>query len=266
MNASEQLIKRLLTWGLGLCIVLPGMVLGGTAVADHVRAYLVCRRYAEMTSKQRVDRLHRVGYRRDFRLAGLVREVLESTEKLDELQAAAYAAMRLGDSDLLPLLQRRADELPDTPTQAMLIAYTARLSNRDTRLTAWFEDGVESGEPWRRVGSSAGLLHLGRTEAGPLLVAAARDENSDIAAFAWRELAWATGPMAVAIGRPLAELDAKNPPLDAEAIERVDRFWQDHVTVTLLNDVLRRLTIRDSDWVEMGRLIHARDRVAKLMQ
>ncbi|HON67990.1 MAG TPA: hypothetical protein PLS23_15995, partial [Phycisphaerae bacterium] len=55
-------------------------------------------------------------------------------------------------------------------------------------------------------------------------------------------------------------------PAEPAQFDDVEQFWRDRVTVTLLNDVVRRLTVRDPSWTEMGRLIHARNRVARLMQ
>ncbi len=266
MIESERLMKRILWWGLATCVILPGVVMAGIAIADHARAYSAFRAYGDLSPAQRVDRLQRVGYKRDWRLEGLVRQSLETATDRDELQAAGYAAMRLGNADLLPLLRKRIDEGPGDATAAMLITYAARLSNRDTRLCEWLEPGASSDQPWLRAGCAAGLMHLGRVEAGPMLLAVARDPNPDIAGFALRELTWATRPMAQAIGGPIAGLDADPIPPDASMLAAMDAFWKEHVTVALLNDVLRRLTVRDPDWAEMGRLIHARDRVAKILQ
>lgn len=266
MIESERLMKRILWWGLAACVVLPGVVLAAITIADHARTYAVSRSFAGLSPEQRAERFYRVGRERDWRLAGLVRQSLHTATDRDELQAAGYAALRLEDLDFLPLLRRRAEEGPDDPVRAMLITYAARLSNRDTRLCEWLEPGAHSDQPWLRVGCAAGLMQLGRIEAGPMLLAAARDPNRDVAGFALRELAWTTRPMAQAIGRPFATLEADPIPADAALLASLDAFWKEHVTVTLLNDVLRRLTVRDPDWVEMGRLIHARDRVAKIMQ
>jgi len=266
MNDSERLMKRLLTWGLGACIVVPGVVLAGMAVVDHARAYALDQRFATLTPEQRVDRLYQVGYKRDWRLAARVRETLETTQHREELQAAGYAAMRLGDAEALAGLQQRVDDSPDDAVRATLILYAARLADRDARVGDWLEAGTRSEQPWRQVGSAAGLLYLGRVEAAPLLLTAIRGADPEIARFAWRELSWATGPMAQAIGRPMQWIAPDKPPTDPALLDGVEQFWRDHVTLTLLNDVVRRLTLRDPDWAEMGRLLHARDRVAKLLQ
>jgi hypothetical protein len=263
---SERIMKRMLAWGLGACILLPGVVLAGKAVADHARTYAVHKRFGGMTAPQRVKTLHQIGADRDWRLAGLVRETLETPGSREELQAAGYAAMRLGYAEFLPILQAQADAAPDDPTRATLITYAARMSDRDTRLCGWLTEAAGSEEAWRRVGAAAGLLYLGRAESGPLLLAAARSGDTELAGFAWRELAWATGPMAQAIGRPMSRLQLDALPTEPAGFDEVDEFWREHVSVTLLNDIVRRLTIRDPGWTEMGRLIHARNRVAKLMQ
>lgn len=259
-------MQRILWWSLAACTIVPGVVMAGLAVADHARAYAAHRKFADMPSARRVELLYHIGAERDWRLADLVRRMLEDSTHREELQAAGYAAMRLTDLDLLPLVRKRADEAPDDYTRAMLITHAARLSNRDTRLVDWLEPLARSDQPWQRAGAAAGLLYLGRVEAGPLLLAAARGSDPDIAGFAVRELAWATGPMAQAVGRPIAGLDAETPPADADSLNRIEQFWRDHATITLLNDVLRRLTVRDPEWAEMNRLINARDRVAKFMQ
>lgn len=259
-------MKRILWWGLAACAIVPGVVLAGITIADHARAYSVFQRFDKLAPEQRIGQLQQVGYRRDWRLGGLVRRTLEKPSTREELQAAGYAAMRLADPEFLPVLQARADEGPDDYTRALLITYAARLSDRDARLSDWLDKNVQSSQPWQRVGSAAGLMYLGRLEAGELLITAARGTDADIAGFAMRELAWTAGPMAQAIGRPMAWLDSDPLPTDAGSIDQLDQFWRECATTKLLNDVLARLMLRDRDWAEMGRLIHARDRVAKLMK
>lgn len=265
MSESERTMKRILWWGIAACAIVPGVVLAGMAIADHARAYSAYQRFDQLPLEQRVEQLHQIGYRRDWRLAGLVLRMLDKPLTREDLGAAGYAAMRLGDLELLPILQARADEAPDDPTRAAMITYAARLSDSDARLSDWLSRGVASSEPWRQVGSAAGLMHIGRVEAGGLLIAAARSNDAEIAGYAMRELAWAAAPMASAIGRPIAWLDSETLPTDSASIDQLEQFWREHVTTKLLNDVLARLTLRDRDWVEMGRLIHARDRVANLM-
>lgn len=266
MVESERIMRRIAWWGLAACIVVPGVVMAGLAVADHVRAYGVHRKFARLEPAARVKCLNMIAADRDWRLAGLVRQTLEGEAEREELQAAGYAAMRLGDLALLPLIRKRADEGPDDYTRAMLITYAARLSNRDLRLVDWLEPQTRSAEPWQRAGSAAGLLHLGRIEAGPLLMAAVREGNADIAGFVLREWRWMASPMGQAIGQPMPWLDEDPVVADNAQLDQLDRFWQKHATVTLLNDVLRRLTVRDPEWTEMNRLIRARDHVAKFMQ
>jgi len=263
---SERIMKRMLLWGLGACIILPGVVMAGKAIADHARTYAVYKRFGSMAAPERVKTLHRIGAERDWRLAELVRQTLDAPGSREELEAAGYAAMRLGDAEFLPMLQARADAGPDDSVRATLMMYAARMSDRDTRLCDWFDEAARSEEPWRRIGAATGLLHLGRLEAGPLLLAAVRGSDAEMAAFAWRSLAWVTGPMGQAIGQPMNWLQTDALPTEPAQFDEVEQFWRDRVTVTLLNDVVRRLTVRDPSWTEMGRLIHARNRVARLMQ
>jgi hypothetical protein len=72
--------------------------------------------------------------------------------------------------------------------------------------------------------------------------------------------------MAQAVGQPFDWVAADPLPIDDRSIGELTAFWQRHATVGLLNDVLQRSQNRDPDWVEMGRLIHARDRVARYLQ
>jgi hypothetical protein len=46
----------------------------------------------------------------------------------------------------------------------------------------------------------------------------------------------------------------------------VQTFWDAYATPRLIEDILARRLVEDSDWYEIGRLIHAREKAAKVLQ
>jgi hypothetical protein len=262
MASSERLMKRILAWGIVACLVVPAVVLSAGALIDQIHTWQACSRFDKLASRDQLRLLQKAASERDHRLAGIVRKTLETTSDRVLLEAAGFAAMRMETVDTLPLLQKRADEGPDDPQRAQLVIYAARLSDRDLRLIEWLRQGTQSNEPWRRVGAAVGLLNVGQTEAGPLLIQMVRTSPAAVSGFALHHLRWVVGPMSEAVGRPIS-FPQDNP---AASVDAVERFWRDSVTIKLLNDVLLRLTVRDPDWAEIGRLIHARNRVAKWLQ
>ena len=262
MASSERLMKRILGWAIGVCIIVPAVAVSAVTIFDHVRTWQVCSRFGKLSPHEQLHWLQKASAKRDRRLLEPVRATLQSSKDRDMLQTAGSAAIRMGAVELMPLLQKRADEGPDDLQRAGLIIDAARLSDRDLRLLDWLTQGTRSEEPWRRAGSAVGLMHIGRLEAGPLLIGLARNGPEATRSFALQELAWIVRPMSEAVGQPLSFSGSDT----AASIDGAEQFWHRYVTVSLLNDVLCRLTLRDPDWVEMGRLIHARDRVAKWLQ
>lgn len=266
MATSERIIKKILGWSIGICIVGPAVGVSGVVAVDHLLTRQVCGRFASTPPAEQLRWLQKAGTKRDRRFVEVVRTTLQSSSDRVLLEAAGYAAMRIDAVELLPLIQQRADEGPDDVQRAQLIISAARLSGRDIRLYDWLKLGVQSDEPWRRVGSTISLLHIGRPEAGPLLVKIVREGPAQTRSMAMHNLAWITRPIGQAVGQPMSWLDASPPPTDSASLDRIDQFWQKCVTANLFNDVIRRLTSQDPDWAEMGRLIHARDKVAKWLQ
>lgn len=266
MAVSERIIKKILIWVLGICFVGPAVAISAVVLIDYLKVQQSCSRFEALSSEKQLHWLRWAGSNRDRRFTNAIRRTLQDSDDRVLLEAAGYAAMRIGASELLPLMRKRADEGPDDIQRAQLINYAGQVSNRDARLYDWLMAGVESAEPWRRVGSAIGLLHIGRTESGPLLSGIVREGPDETRALAMHNLAWIARPLGQAIGKPMPFLDVKPPPADSATLDQIDNFWTSHVTLSLLNDVLSRLTNRDPDWAEMNRLIHARDKIAKWLQ
>ena len=259
-------MKPLLGWGLGVCLLIPGLVVAGAAIGDRVRVSRLADGFARLSPDERAERLHQIGYRREYRLLNLVRQAVDQAEHRGELQAAGYAAMRLGDTDSVPRLLARAQAGPDDAVRADLFLYAVKLSARDARLVDPLSRDAAGSEPWCRAGASAGLLQIGRTEGGTQLLQLVREAPPEIRAYAMREFCGVAGPMAQTVGHPFDWVASDPIPINDRSIGELTAFWERYATVGLLNDVLQRLQSRDPDWVEMGRLIHARDRVARYLR
>jgi hypothetical protein len=175
---------------------------------------------------------------------------------------AGYAAMRFRDTRHLTLLRRRADEGPDDAVRAKLILYAAQLSGRDVRLIDWLEAGVNASEPWRQVGSAAGLLALGQPAGGRELIELASRSEHPARAMALLELQRIVNPMTEAVGQPVAWPKPGQEPAQSLWID-LRRFWDEWGTVRLLNDVLSQRYAISPEWYELKRLLHARDKVAR---
>lgn len=263
---NEQIIKRILGWSLAVCFAGPALGVLAVVTVDHFQTRKTCGQFASFSRADQLRWLQRASRKRDQRYADVAKQVIQSSNDRALLEAAGILAVRVGATDLIPMIQKRVDEGPDDVQRAQLIISAARLSNRDTRLYDWLMQGVQGDEPWRRAGSAVGLLHIGRPESGPLLVRIVREGPAATRAFAMHNLAWIAIPLGQAIGHPMTWLEAKPPPTDAVSLDQISLFWKDHVTINLFNDVLRRMSNNDPGWAEMNRLIHARDKVARWLQ
>jgi len=204
--------------------------------------------------------------RRDRRALDAVMAVLAGETDRALLEKAGYAAMRIADRRALPVLLRRAEEPPDDETRARLILYAARLSQRDPRLLDRLTRGAAGGEPWRRAGAMLGLIELGQPAGGRMLIESLPVMDGAVRTFALEEFRGRPGAaMLEAVGAPmdwsgLAETSAADP-----RWQSLREFWNTRATARLLDDVLTRLDRRDPDWFLVGRLLHAREKFARLL-
>jgi len=247
---------------LGL-LILAGLLIAAAAVVDRVRLRLDLAACRNPNPSIRVKAFERFAQERDARAAQAIAEALDRETDRSVQEMAGYAAMRIGDTAPLEALQRLASRGPDDPVRAKLILHSARLSRRDVRLRAWLEAGVQAaGEPWRQVGSAAGLLYVGEPGGGPALMAIARQADRTTRAFALNELRGLIGPMTEAVGWPIRWPNAEAEP-DPAFWASLEAFWARHGTARLLGDVLTRRYDRDARLYELNRLLRARNKLAK---
>jgi len=249
-----------------LALSLPGLVVTAVVIGDQVRVHLWRAAIGNADAAVRTRALYEVAAQRERRAADAVFAVLETEQDRAVLEAAGYAAMRIGDPRGVPLLQRRAEESPDDYVRAQLTVYACRLSGRDVRLIDWLTPGLDSPEPWRRVGSAVGLLELGRLRGGCRLIDMTPELEPQTRGYAIRELRRVAEPMAETVGWPHDWSPDGEGRLDDAKRADLRKFWKRHATITLLNDVLTRLERRSRKWHEVDRLLHARDRVATWFQ
>ena len=232
------------------------------AVADQINLRLQLRAARSTDPQVRADALLKLAEARDVRGSEVVAQALEQEQDRAVLEWAGYAAVRLRDTDNLPLLRRRADEEPDDPIRAKLILFTAQLAARDIQLLDWLQAGARSSETWRQVGSAAGLLALGQPAGGHQLIDLAGQSEHPGHEMALVELRRIAGPMAEAVGRPIAWPEPGQEPTQRFR-EDLGKFWDEWGTASLLNDVLSLRYAMSPEWYELGRLRHARDKVAR---
>jgi len=265
MYSSQSTGKK---WSLRVPLVLAGLVglavLAGAAI-DQVQLRVCMANLRSRDPAVREKAIKHVSRTHEARAMPALLEVLETEQDRRLLEMAGHATMRTYDPSGVALLQRRADEGPDDVTRAKLICDAARLSDRDLRLVDWLMTGTESTELWRRAGSAAGMLELGQPVGGLLLIELAGERNANVRAFAVEHLRRTAGPVTEAIGQPIAWPENASEPLDRAFLDHARSIWQQHVTVRVLNDVLNRLRYKDPDWYEIGRLLHARERFARLL-
>ncbi len=207
-------------------------------------------------------------------VAAQVRTVIEQDGDPSVVEAAAYAAAKIGDPEAVEPILARAEQTPDGPGLAKLIAYAARASQRDLALRDRLISGLTPREPWRMVGSAMGLLELGRPEGVSLFVEQRDALPAEARSFALKEFMRFARPMAEAVGGDTAHWTAGPSDRDRVAPAPVDEaiqwqelalFWRSRVDPRLLNDILDRLYVRDWRWAEVKRLLHARDKIDRII-
>ena len=112
------------------------------------------------------------------------------------------------------------------------------------------------------MGSAAGLLALGQPAGGRELIDLARQPEHPARMLALDELQRIAGPMAETVGQPIAWPEPGQEPTRNFWTE-LHQFWQRWGTARLLNDVLSQRYAKSAEWYELGRLLHARDKVAR---
>ncbi len=247
-------------------ITLAGLTVVAVAIADagRVRLWTHHLRSADPAARKRA--LVAIADAREDRAADDVLAVIRHERDRELLELAANAAMRIDDARAVPLLRERCDAGPDDSLRARLIRCTARLSGGDARLIEWLEAGVASPEPWRRAGSAMGLLELQHTEGGQRLIEMASALPVDVAQFALDQFRSIAGPMATAVGRPLAACGDRHQPADAAACwAELGEFWPRYATVRLLSDCLARTERFDLAWNRVNRLRHGREYAVRLL-
>jgi len=249
----------------GILLVL--LTAAAFAVGDRIRIGLWKKDILSGDKDVSCKALYRVAQEREPGALEEVYSVLSEAEDRQVLEYAGYAAMRLGDAGGIDLLRHRADTGPDDVVRARLIYYAARLSRPvDLSLLDWMEGGVTSDEPWRRAGCLLGLVELGQPQWGLGLIEYASESDGPIRGFLLEQFKRIAGPMAETIGRGIDWPGGEIAPGDEAKWSSVRKFWESYATKKLLNDVLRRLEIRDPKWYEVNRLLHARDRMAGILK
>jgi hypothetical protein len=244
-------------------IAICGIPIVGMVISTHLQTH---RWINDLSSADRGRRLHalqKLASERERAAVPAIRKSLDGEEDRELLEAAGYAALRVGDLDSVATLRKRSQTGPDDYTRAKLIVYACRLSGRDWRLLDWVLAGAHSEQPWQRVGCCVGLLELGRPEGGELLLAQIKGASPDVQAFAYTEFRRLAEPMTQAVGHMVdwPEKDSVTP----AAWDRLAAAWKQCATPELLADVLERIEGGDVRWHEVNRLLHARKRVARFL-
>lgn len=256
-------------WVLYLAVsvfVVIGLLAAADAVTSQARLAGYPSRLASADVRIRRKAVEQISRDREARALPVLVAMLEREQDRELVGIAGNAVLRTRSPAGVDVLRRRADQGLDDEVRANLIVAAARLSNRDVRLLEWLQQGVRSKEPWQAVGSAVGLVELGRTEGGPLAVQQIRGTAAAPRAWALRTLARTANPLCQAVGQPMSWL-ASTPEAATDAqLNQLEVFWTKRVDSALLCDVLQRVNQLDPEWAEVGRLIHARNKVAKWLQ
>lgn len=262
MQEASKPTKRLKKRTIGIVIALPVVIVAAVAIADQVNLRQQMSAAQSIDTQARIKALSKIALQRETRASHIVAEALQNEQDRDVLGWAGYAAARIRDTSNLDLLQRRASEEPDDVVRTQLILYTAQLAGRDAQLKDWLESGAQSTEIWRQVGSAAGLLALGQPEGGRLLIDLASRGDHPGRHLALKELRRTVAPMAEAVGQPIAWPKPGEEPTETFWTD-LRQFWNAWGTTRLLNNVLSKRYAKSAEWYELGRLLHARDKVAR---
>jgi hypothetical protein len=243
-----------------------GTVIAAGGVAAQVRLARYPRQLASASLKERRQAVEQISRDREARALPALIAMLDKEQDRELVGVAGNAVLRTRSPEGVDVLRRRGDLGPDDSVRADLIVAAARLSNRDVRLLEWLNEGAHSNEPWRAMASAIGLVELGRPEGGPLTLSLMRKARGDLRAWGLKTLARTAKPLTQAVGQPMAWV-AETPEQATDAqLDQLAAFWSTQVDSGLLCAVLQRVNNIDPDWAEVGRLTHARDKVAKWLQ
>ncbi len=177
-------------------------------------------------------------------------------------EAAAYAAMKLGDREASDAIMRAILDRPNEEYAGLMFATLARVAGRDPKVARFVEDSAGPAKPpFLRVG--AALARAEWFDAGGVeeLLTLALSGPREIRSFAVDRLRQYVDPVVEVIG---ARISTGEPGSNERLVAMLE-WWRSHANDRLLADALWFKRGRHDDVRATERLRHTRDRVGQVL-
>lgn len=237
------------------------LLIGGATVATQAPTWLRVYNLKSPNPQVRRAALRELGGREGYAAIPAIRNLITADPDPDVRQAAAYAAMKLGDQQAAESIRRAVVEQPDGESTAMMLASLARLCGPTPWAVAFVDECSRSGRPYRVAGAAMARTEWFQPAGVSELLALGQAGTDEFRAFVRERLRQYLIPTAQMVGVVFDGTD----PWPPERFAAMESWWSTQGTERLLRDGLWPKRGRDADIREVERLLHDRERIGHLL-
>jgi len=237
------------------------LLIGGATVAAQAPTWLRMYKLNSANPEVRRAAVRELGGREGYAAVPAIRHLITADPDPDVRQAAAYAAMKLGDQQAAESIRRAVVEQPDGESTAMMLASLARLCGPTPEAIAFVDECGRSGKPYRVAGAAMARTEWFQPAGVRELLALGQSGTDEFRAFVRERLRQYLIPTAQMVGVVFDGTD----PWPPERFAAMESWWNTQGTERLLRDGLWPKRGRDADIREIERLLHDRERIGHLL-
>jgi len=242
-------------------IAIAAVVGGGVWVAVRAPTWVRMYRLHDPDPEVRREAVRDLGGRGGYAAVDDLRALITTDPDAGVRNAAAYAAMQLGDREALGPMRQAIVDHPDEEEAATMLAHYARLALREPEAVRFVEECEQSNKPYLKIGAAMARAEWFEAQGVTRLLTLLTEVPPECRDLVVARLRMYLIPAGQMIG---VQLDAPGP-WPTGHIERMRRWWAANGSDRLLADALFVKRSRDPDVREIERIRHARERVGRML-
>jgi len=242
--------------GIGVVAVILG-VWAGVRAPTWVRMY----RLRSHDPEVRREAVRDLGGRGGYAAVKSIRALITADPDPRVRDAAAYAAMQLGDREALGPIRQAILDHPGEEQAATMLAHYARLAPDDSQAAPFVDECGRSEKPYLKIGAAMARAEWFRAQGVASLLALLTEVPPECRDLVVARLRMYLIPAAQMVG---VQFDAPGP-WSLEHVELMRRWWAQNGSDRLLADALFFKRSGDADVREVERIQHARVRIGRML-